>query len=172
MAFWEDITWKSWLNEYVVWNNLEEIPRHKAIKSFCKELVTFIRSYGYSFQINLNTLTSHIANGLYNSRNFCNITHWAFGEQDVDYQHKVYFAHIIDTDEWSNFWKKSAKWCDIHEDVPYGVERQYSIEHYVWTQLDLNSSIHTAVVNELLGLEDDNISENDNNDILLPEICD
>lgn len=171
MAFWEDIEWKAWLREYVTWKN-EQIPRHAAIRHFCNELCIFLHFHGYFLRVNRNTLKSHIATGLYNSRTSCNITHWIFGEQDADYQHKVYFAHVIDSTEWNKFWNTSAKWCDLDANVLYGLERQYCIEHYVWTQLDLGISKHTRTVNELLGLDDDIISENENHDTIFQDMND
>ena len=136
--------WNNWLEESVVWDVYEDIPRRIAIHRLCKRgLIPFLES------------------------------NWRFGyiESETNTpEYKYRYQQIIDTEEWEKFWNIWGVWSDIDNYSLYGHHRQYDIQEYIWTQLSLELSPHTRIVDEFLGIEEnEDISELDGKDIYLKE---
>jgi hypothetical protein len=172
MSYLKEVDWRKWLAEPVVWNYIDSVPRHVAISRLCKALVTFVKSHGYLFRISEETLKSQIASGLYNNRDKSYLdSDWSFPSENDEYhlEHKNYYTHVMNIDAWSSFWMSWGVWSDLDDDIQYGFDRRLDIEQYVWRQLHLEKSIHTKTVNEILGLEEENVSENEIRDTFLQE---
>ena len=164
----EDIAWKKWLDEKVVWKYNELIPRRVALTRFVEGgLIPFIEKHNYVLR-EPKLLGSRIATGLYTNAGK-RFDEWRFGVRDeFEYEHEYrnYYNYLV---KWEHFWKKWAAWCDVED-----VDRQHEIESYVWTQISIEYSVHTRTVNELLGLDEDdeNISEHNGKDIYLKDAAD
>ena len=172
MSYLKEVAWRKWLAEPVVWNYIESVPRHVAIRRFCKGLVTFVKSHGYLFRISEETLKSQIASGLYKNREKSYLdSDWLFPSENDEYdvEHKNYYRYLINMDAWSHFWITWGVWSDFDEDIQYGFDRRLDIEMYVWRQLHLEKCNHTRTVNEILGLDEENVSENEIRDTFLQE---
>ena len=167
MNKWE---WNEWLNEHVVWDIQDEIPRRNAIYRLCKRgLIPFIESHGYVVDVSVKDLGSRIATGLFINKGKSSVdSNWNFGYSEefsinCDYRDRYY--DVIDIDEWTKFWEIWGIWSDIDEETFRGRDRQRDIEEYMWTQICHEKSYQTRVVNEFLGIErSDDVSEYDNRD--------
>ena len=169
------MNWEDWLNETVTWDLYDDIPRRTAIYRLCKMgLIPFLASHGYVVEVPLKLLGSRIATGLYMNRGRRSFeSNWEFGYQEarkVDCPYKVHYAHVIDTEEWHKFWKFWGTWHDVDAELMYGIDRQYDIQEYMWTQISQDKSHHTRIVDELLGIEvGEDVSEYENRDTYLKE---
>jgi len=165
----EQITWDDWLEERVVWNCREEVPRRIALQRFIYEgLIPFIKSYGYVFEHDLHIVGSNIVTGLYENSNRTYGT-WNYGLREEFFdetEYKIHYYYTIDNDAWDLFWNTWGVWCDLDDEQH---ERRYEIESYMWTQLSIIYSKPTKVVNELLGVDDrdENVVEHDYQDTYL-----
>ena len=52
---------------------------------------------------------------------------------------------------WEVFWGTWGGWTDVHVDSWRGGDRRIDIAHYMWTQINLEGSPQTRVVNESMG---------------------
>jgi hypothetical protein len=152
------ISWNAWLNETVGWRN-EYVPRRVAIHHFVKYgLIPFVNSKGYTFACSLSALQSRIATGFYNNQGLsCSESDWRIAVANNDYleQDVDHYWHIMHSDVWARFWKTWGVWADVSEDSWRGSDRRIDIECFVWTQLNLERSVQTRVVNELVGIYED-----------------
>ena len=167
--------WNNWLEESVVWDVYEDIPRRIAIHRLCKRgLIPFVESHGYVMNATLNELGSRIATGLFINRGKRTLErNWRFGyiESETNTpEYKYRYQQIIDTEEWEKFWNIWGVWSDLDNYSLDGHHRQYDIQEYIWTQLSVELSPHTRIVDEFLGIEEnEDISELDGKDIYLKE---
>lgn len=164
----EEQIWKKWLDEPVVWRYLEKVPRRVALARFVKGLIGFIQSHGYVFDVLPNELGSNLATGLFKNRDSMD-GNWRFGMREELYdetEYKNYYEMYIGDEAWENFWKRWGGWCDVDEK-----QRQYEIQSYVWTQLSIEKSRPTSIVNQLLGIDEDqeDVSEHDSKDTYLKD---
>jgi hypothetical protein len=173
------ISWKSWLNEAVAWGN-EYVPRHVAIHRFVKDgLTPFVNSKGYSFACTPLVLQSRIATGLYNNMGVsCSESDWRIAVANNDYLEGDvdHFWHMMDSDAWEGFWEAWGRWTDVSEDSWRGPDRRIDIEQYVWTQISIEGSAQTRVVNSLAGIYEDYSEDRGNHhareDVYLREAAD
>jgi hypothetical protein len=138
-----------WLDE-IVWNGVEYIPRYTAIWRFVsKGLHPFLLKNGYVLQLDVKEFSSGIASLLYQNRGVScldakcrRILPCTVEEQD----HKEHYYHVL-SDKWDMLWSQWS-WSDLQGDR--GPDRQIDIQEYCWSQLDLDESPQTRVVEELL----------------------
>ena len=165
-------TWDDWLEEEVVWNCREEIPRRVALRRFVYEgLIPFIKSYGYAFEGDLNIVGSNIATGLYENANRT-YGEWKYGLREElldETEYKNYYRYTIDYEAWKGFWDTWGVWCDLDDEQH---ERRCELESYIWTQLSIERSKPTKIVNELLGVEEteENVTEHECQDTYFKEM--
>lgn len=147
-------TWKEWLYETVSWG-MDCMPRYKAIHHFVvKGLMPFIQSNGYVLACSPRALQSRIATGLYNNRGkSCVESNWRIALENTDYvEHdEGQYWHVLSPEKWEAFWGRWGGWTDVHRDGWRGEDRRVDIAHYVWTQINLEASPQTRVVNESMG---------------------
>jgi hypothetical protein len=142
----------NWLNEIVCWNEVEYVPRCTAIWRFVsKGLHPFLLKNGYVLQVDVKEFASGIATILYMNRGAscldakclatipCNLE-----EED----HKSHYYHVLSEDKWDALWSQWSLWSDLQDDR--GHDRCIDIQEYCWSQLDLDESPQTRVVEELL----------------------
>jgi hypothetical protein len=153
------ISWIDWLEEYVTWDGVELIPRRRALYRFVKHgLIPFLNRRGYDIHPRLHELCSRIATGLYiNQKLSCLESNWQFCRVNYDYleDDQRRYWHVIDTDRWAAFWDRWGVWNDVDPDHWRGEDRRNDIQDYMWTQINLERSVQTRVVNEFLGIWDD-----------------
>jgi hypothetical protein len=156
------MSWTSWLREPVFWAGVEEIPRHKAITRLCGALERFIKAHGYDLGCYPKQLRSNIATGLFNNRGKSVVeSDWDLlpcNTSGLD-DDKTHFYHTIGRQEWAAFWARWGVWSDVSAEHFRGVDRQLDIQEYIWTQLNLERSFQTQVVNELLGISEETTYE-------------
>jgi hypothetical protein len=153
------MSWNDWLNEFIEWDSLYHVPRRVAISRFVRNgLLPFIESKGYRVGCNANVLQSRIATGLYINQDECAMgSKWDFARINDDYlEHDIdHYWHVIDREAWDGFWEQWGTWTDVSLDSWRGPDRRMDIEHYMWTQINLQGSLQTQVVNERIGWYDD-----------------
>ena len=171
------LTIERWLEEPVFWNNIEYISRRTAIVRLCVDgLIPFIEKNGYCIRILPQELYKRIAKGLFlNQRISTVVSKWSFSPIENPCtlnEHRAHFYHIVNPYKWENFWKRWGMWSDVSLEYEYGWHRQIDIQEYIWTQLDLDLSPQTQVVNEHLGLVDEAAMEdNDNRDNYIKDMA-
>jgi hypothetical protein len=171
------MTWNEWLSETVCWDADEYITRQTAIYRLCKYgLIPFFEANGYVISIKLETLCSRIATGLYNNQYVNTLdSNWTFGpiENTVEadsLEHLAHYNHVMPVEEWEHFWAIWGVWPDVCNKTNYGWDRQNDIRDYMWTQLSLEESPQTQVVNELLCIDEGGAVEQDRRDAYIRDI--
>lgn len=159
MYYKSDADWYDWLEEDVG----EDLTRAKAIHIFVKNgLYPFIEKKGYRWGCTMEQLKNAIANGLYNNIGRRALeSDWrgvgldldeGFKRKDTDLWH---FQHVIGSKCWESFWRIwSTLWPDVDATTEYGVDRQIDIEEFSWTQIDVNQSKQSKVVDSIMYGED------------------
>jgi hypothetical protein len=128
------LSWESWLLEQISLDgSISYISsRQHVIREFCiKGLYPFIKSKGYAWRINQETLTAKVLRLMYfayrKKKVYVEEYNW-----DWDPEHKLMYWHVLDTDTWDTLWEK---WGSIE-----GFTLHYSLPFYVWNWLDLEKS--------------------------------
>lgn len=156
------MSWSAWLNEWIEWDRAP-IRRYVAIRRFVRSgLIPFLESKGYRFGCSSHVLQSRIATGLYNNQMVSTIeSDWEIARINNDYlEHDIdHYWHVLDSDTWEAFWSKWGVWTDVSLENWRGPDRRMDIAHYVWTQISLEGSSQTQVVNELVGLHHDRVED-------------
>jgi hypothetical protein len=172
------MSWNAWLNETVGWKT-EYVPRRVAIHRFVKNgLIPFVSSKGYTFACSQDELKSGIATGFYNNQSLsCVESNWRIAVANNDYLEEDHYQywHVMDSDVWARFWGTWGMWTDVSEDSWRGPDRRIDIEHYVWSQINLEDSPQTRIVNEMVGIYEDYSEERGHHpreDIYLREAAD
>jgi hypothetical protein len=138
----------AWLREIVCWDMCEYIPRHVAISRFVTHgLYPFILSNGYCLYDGPENLKARLADMLYMNRGKSFIE-CCTPDMDSDEDHKIHYYYVL-SDKWDEFWEKWALWKDLND--WRGPDRQLDIQEFCWSQLNLDDSSQTQVVEELLG---------------------
>lgn len=148
-------SWNDWLHETVSWG-MKLMPRYKAIRHFVTNgLIPFIQSKGYTVACSPQALQSRIATGLYNNRSkSCVESDWRIARVNTEFLEydEAHFWHVFDSAAWERFWGGTwGDWTDVHTDSWRGEDRRIDIAHYIWTQISLEGSPQTRVVNEMMG---------------------
>lgn len=175
-----NMSWNEWLSENVCWDMDEYITRQKAIYRLCKYgLIPFFEANGYNIAVGISTLCSRIATGLYNNRDVNTLdSNWLFGPventaagiENNGLEHLMHYNHVMPAEEWEHFWTIWGVWSDVCNKTNYGWDRQNDIREYMWTQLNLEESPQTQVVNELLCIEESGPVEQDRRDAYIRDI--
>jgi hypothetical protein len=134
------MTWTTWIEELVEWDENELMTRGQAIHKLCNYgLVPFLASYGYSVTVAPKDLGSRIATGLYKNQGKTYLEgNWQFGPVENEYMTEEYnmqFGHDINQNAWETFWGLWGVWEDI-DDTEFGKARQREIQEYIWSQVD------------------------------------
>lgn len=140
--------WYNWLTYKVETDPDEFRQRQYIICDFVElNLVPFIKKNGYVLACEPRRLAECISRVLYFGRIRHNPLNTEYLPEDYDH---YYWA--LNDDKWSGFWYNWRWWQDLgdehrnlHEDIRF----------CVWTMLDLDYSKQTRVVNEVLGIIDD-----------------
>jgi len=148
-----------WLNEIVCWNHVEYIPRYTAIWRFVsKGLYPFIISRGYVFNTDVQSLTSNIATLLYRNKGLSCLDSKVAPPpllKEYNEEYKSHYYHVFGPTEWDSFWLQWDLWSDVADSTNRGNDRRLDIQEYCWSQLDLEESPQTRVVDELLCISED-----------------
>jgi hypothetical protein len=160
---------RNWLNTIVCWDDVEYISRHTAIKRFVyKGLYPFIESHGYVIRGDAKTLTSAITTLLYKNRGTSCLNAKVFASSKAnEYHDKSYFYHVISQAKWDSFWDAWSVWSDLND--WRGEDRRIDIQEYCWSQIDLDESPQTRVVDELLSYSDESPTNARGDDTYLRE---
>ena len=147
---------EDWLNE-ALWCGE---TRRRVIWQFAQALVRFIEARGYAFQKSPKEMSSGIATLLYHNRGHTLVTPVELPIQD-DYsnEHRQYYNHVIDPRQWEAFWGRWAWWEDVSSD--FGFYRKLDIEEYCWSQINLDLSPQTRVVEDFMEEDMQAITEED-----------
>ena len=156
--------WEDWLNEPLAWDINKELPRWKIIRHFVNDgLIPFFNSRGYVFKRDSRTICSRIATGLFNNtgKHYLD-SDWSFGLDNTDYipEEKDHYYFILNSDHWEDFWRIWGHWDDVAKDFYRGIDRRMDIEEYCWYQLELDKSPQTKRILDILGIDEDVLTEN------------
>jgi len=107
--------------------------------------------HGYSLQLNVNEMSTGIASLLFYNRGHTLVTPCVLNTRnDYSVEHKQHYNHIIDSSRWRTLWDAWSFWEDVSPDYGHGFYRRLDIEEYCWSQIDLNTSKHTRIVEEFI----------------------
>jgi hypothetical protein len=68
---------------------------------------------------------------------------------------KEHYYHVLSQEKWDRLWDTWAVWGDLNNFR--GEDRRIDIQEHCWSQLDLDESPQTRVVDELLAYPEDGI---------------
>ena len=142
---------EQWLNE-TLWCG--DVSRSAMIWRFTAYgLLPFLASRGYTLRLSAKETSCAIATLLYYNRGHTLVTPLVY-ERDDDYsiEHKQHYNHMIDPEAWSILWNQWLNWDDVSSD--YGFYRRLDIQEFCWSQIDLNRSPHTPVVEAFMEGDD------------------
>jgi hypothetical protein len=145
-----------WLEEMIWWDENQYVPRYMAVGKFVSEgLYPFITENGYVIQKNMKTFAKNVARLLYINRGeSCLSGKFKMSEpENATRQHLWHFYNTFSEEKWEIFWRQWAIWDDLNDFR--GHDRQIDIQALCWSQLNLDESPQTKVVNELMGVEDE-----------------
>ena len=149
--------YKKWLEEMVSWDGVEEIPRYKAIGRFVADgLQPFLKANGYTIRPSTKQLGQGVARILYsNSGVSCMDSRlpWVSSDEVATMEHKWHFNHVMSESAWEYFWSIWAVWPDVTDE--WAQDRRIDIQEYCWSQIDLDESSQTQVVEEHMGIAED-----------------
>ncbi len=132
--------------------------RSSVLREFVEQgIFPWIESHGYTIAANIKDITNWIANGLYDNAKASHLeSTWNFPSTNTEYTEEEFshYRYCIGPDEWSNFWSAWNHWEDVSESSFRGMDRRMDIEAFIWSQLDLNNSRQTGVLQEILGDDD------------------
>ena len=137
-----------WLNE----KNCYNISRRITIWKFTvKGLIPFLKSHGYVFNVHPKHISTGIATLLFHNKGHTLLVPMHIQRND-DYsiEHKQHYNHVIDESEWNILWNDWSFWDDVSLDYPHGTYRRMDIQEYCWSQIDLDSSEQTRIVEEFI----------------------
>jgi len=155
--------WRFWCNEKVVYDMLEDVPRKLLITELVNNgIVPMFKTAGYTFACNNHRISECIAQYIYHGRVYHEVLNWDYREQD--YNHYYY---VLDDELWDDFWSYWARWSDVED-----VKTQAGIQFCLWTLLDLYKSPATTVVDDILGLNDEENMQANKEDTRDPYLID
>jgi hypothetical protein len=167
------MTFRMWLDEWIYWGSVEQVPRYVAIYRFVKYgLYPFIKQNRYNIREDLNDFTISIASMLYLNRGAsCLNPHDSLICKDYNtlIEYKQHFYHILNDEKWASFWNKWGTWTDVSLDDFRGADRRIDIEGKCWEYIDFDSSYETTILHEHLGLENEDSSIRYGEDVYLRE---
>lgn len=141
---------EDWLHEEIYVGVLDTLPRKTILWNFAKYgLEPFLNSYGYVLNGNASQVSSDIAALLYYNRESTLLGPYVYGvnvQNDYSVEHRQHYNHIVDSKAWAKFWEDWSVWDDVSLDSPYGFYRRLDIEEYAWSQINLDISLQTEIV--------------------------
>jgi hypothetical protein len=139
-----------WLDEIVCWNGVESIPRYTAIWRFVSRgLHPFLIENGYRVLGDVKALTLGISHLLFVNRGrSCLDSQIPSISYEEEADNKAHYYHVLSETKWDIFWDAWTLWSDLTSER--GQDRQIDIQEFVWSQLNLDESPQTRVVDELL----------------------
>ena len=154
--------WQKWCDSDMLYCGVEYVKRKHLILELARDgIVPFLKKNGYELGCSEHRLAECIARSLYFGKTSHEPLNYDYREED--YYHYYY---VLDADKWNMFWSKWGNWSDIDED---SATNRAGIEFCVWTLLDLYKSTQTAVVDDMLGLNEE---ENEHTDTRDPYLVD
>jgi hypothetical protein len=145
-----------WLEELVCWDDAEYIPRYRAIGAFVSDgLYPFIMDNGYMVRADEKRFAKLVALLLYRNRGISCLDSNIILPQPANSsnEHRWHYDHVLSESRWEHFWRSWAMWSDFTDQR--GVDRRIDIQELCWSQLDLDESPQTLVVEELLGISEE-----------------
>jgi len=146
-----------WLDEIVCWNGVEHIPRYTAIWRFVsKGLHPFLIQNGYRVLGDVKTLTLGITHLLFVNRGRCCLNSEVLTlsyEDEAD--DKAHYYHVLSQEKWDTLWGVWARWSDLTDNR--GEDRKIDIQEFCWSQLNLDESPQTRVVDEMLSYPEEGV---------------
>jgi len=144
-----------WLDEEIYTGfGCEKIPRKEIITIFVRRgLYPFIENHGWRWAISPNDLKNHIANGLYKNRGKSSSeSNWLFPSVNTQYddEYLARFNYTVGCEAWDEFWSEWGLWNDIDSFTDFGLHRRLDIQQYVWSQINIDASPESRIVDELL----------------------
>ena len=139
---------EDWLNEMIWCGFSDYMTRRAIVWRFTKYgLIPFLKSHGYSLEVDAKEMSSGIATILFHNWGHTLLTPIAVSrEDDYSVEHKQHYNHVIDPARWEEFWKAWWFWEDVSPASDRGFYRRLDIQEYCWSQLDLNNSAQTRIV--------------------------
>ena len=158
-----------WHDTIVCWNTVDYIPRHVAIWRFVsKGLYPFIQSNGYVIKGDVKTFSAVITKLFYMNRGVSSIlAPMRLTPSENDKHDKIHFYHVLSQDKWDSFWDIWSLWSDLTD--WRGEDRRIDIQEYCWSQIDLDESPQTRVVDELLSYPEETGNTGKADDVYLRE---
>jgi hypothetical protein len=145
-----------WLEELVCWDDSEYIPRYRAIGAFVSDgLYPFIRVNDYTVKTDEKRFAKLVALLLYRNSGLSCLDSNIILPQPANssHEHRWHYDHIMSESKWGHFWRSWAMWSDFTDQR--GVDRRIDIQELCWSQLDLDESPQTLVVEELMGISEE-----------------
>ena len=152
------LSFYDWIDRRVDWDG-ETIPRSKAIRRFVRKgLMPWIETLGYRWESTREDIENRLATGLWANEKVSHaISNWKglVPESHATQEEYWHYTHVADCEAWNLFWSHWGVWTDVNPATSFwGQDRRFDIQEFVWGQLDLDISVQTKVVNELLGIWD------------------
>ena len=140
------LNWSRWCEQEVLLDQVELVPRNILIPEFVRYgLMPLLKKHKYKLACSEHRLGECIARILYYKKirhNPINIDH-----KGEDYDHYYY---VLDDEVWEKFWLCWGRWCDVED-----TNVQELIRFCLWTLLDIDGSEQTDVVDDMLGLNEE-----------------
>lgn len=147
-----EAAWRRWLNVEVEWDSLEMVKRKVLIYDMVMEgLIPFLNSHGYTFGCETSEIVRAVSRVIYHSCSYHRTINQGYRQEDLDH-----YYYILDDERWDGFWSQWGRWYDVDDEK---VKIRELIRICAWSLLDLEKSAQTRVVDEELGLYDDNEDE-------------
>jgi hypothetical protein len=153
-----------WQNLYIESIKYGTISLNHAIQYFIRDgLTPFLKSYGYTFEVNSSTVENIIASTMYKISYDNLYTFPVRGNVYFHDEHYQHFEYIISTEDWDHFF---IFWNRMLDDI-FTEAISTEIKCISWMLIDINKS--DAVIQYLESLEDsDNEVNNDNKNSIDP----
>jgi len=158
-----------WLDEIVCWNGSEYIPRYTAVWRFVsKGLHPFLSKNGYTIYHDVKNLSTSLCTMLYVNRGLSCLDRGTLLIPTLEEEeHKWQYYHVLSQTKWDELWSKWSLWSDLTDDR--GGDRKIDIQEYCWSQLNLDESPQTRVVEEMMQEDEERLGRTE--DVYLREIA-
>jgi hypothetical protein len=142
---------EAWLNEKLWCGADNYILRRVLIWRFTvDDLIPFLKSHKYVLNLSGKEMASGIASVLFYNKGYKLLGPVYTERNDYSIEHKQHYNHVIDSTEWDSLWKRWSLWEDVSLDFQDGFYRRLDIQEYCWSQIDLDSSEQTRIVEEFM----------------------
>jgi hypothetical protein len=149
--------WMNWQQYKIETDNDVYLPRSYVIKCFVEnDLVPFLKRNGYQIACDMHRLAECIARVLY----FGYVKHEPLNTEYLQEDYDHYYWSLSD-EKWKYFWREWSWWQDLGDEHRNLHEE---IRFCVWTMIDLDNSKQTRILNEILGISDDDDNSSNGSD--------